>query len=87
MKYGIAFLSSVKKDMRRIPAIAVEKIQHVLRSLQEDPFPVGIQPIHGYEHMYRIRVSQYRIVYEVATTVRIITVVRIGHRKDVYRRL
>ncbi len=87
MKYTIAFLSSVKKDMRRIPVIAVEKIQHALRSLQEDPFPMGVQPIHGYEHTYRIRVGQYRIVYEVAMSVRIITVVRIGHRKDVYRRL
>ncbi len=85
MQYTIHFLQSVKKDLRRIPSVLQERIQTVLLRLAENPFPEGIKKIQGYEHIYRLRVGNYRIVYEVKTTIRIITIMRIAHRKDIYR--
>lgn len=87
MSYGIIFKTSVKKDIRRIPGTILQSIQTCIAALATEPFPPGVVPIEGYKHYYRIRIGQYRIVYEVRVTVRIITIIRIGHRKDVYRNL
>jgi mRNA interferase RelE/StbE len=85
--YEIVLKRSVAKDFRRIPQVILQSIQQRIAGLAHDPFPPGAEPISGYEHFYRIRIGNYRVVYEVATTVRIITIIRIGHRKDVYKSL
>lgn len=86
-RYEIVVKKSVLKDIRRIPRSILQSIQDRIATLADDPFPHGAEPIEGCNHHYRIRIGQYRIVYNVATTIRIITIVRIGHRKDVYRML
>ena len=83
--YDIVLKRSVLKDIRRIPRIVVRELQDCIAALAIDPFPHGVEPIAGYEHHFRIRVGNYRIIYEVAKTVRIITIIRIGHRKEGYR--
>lgn len=85
--YGLVFKRSVVKDIRRIPGSILQSIHDRIAALANDPFPSGAEPIEGYKHYYRIRIGQYRVIYEVAATVRIITIIRIGHRKDVYRML
>lgn len=85
MKYQIVFRQSVKKDIRRIPGVVLARLQEALRGLQENPFPHDCKKLRGAESVYRIRVGNYRIVYEVTSTIRIITVIRIGHRKNVYQ--
>ncbi len=85
--FSIVLKHSVQKDIRRIPASILGSIQTKIATLAENPFPAGAEPIQGYDHHYRIRIGNYRIIYEVAATIRIITVIRIGHRKDVYRQL
>ncbi len=85
--YAILLKRSVLKDIRRIPRSILQGIQERIASLADDPFPPGAQPIEGYDHYYRIRIGHYRVIYEVAAVVRIITVIRIGHRKDIYRKL
>ena len=85
--FAIALKRSVLKDLRRIPQSIVRAIQDRIAALSENPFPSGVESIEGYAHHYRIRMGNYRIVYEVAATVRIITIVRIGHRKDVYKKM
>lgn len=87
MIYTVTFRSSVAKDMRHMPQNMIERIKAVLRSLAENPFPEGHIKIKEYEHIYRVRIGNYRIVYEVQTKLRIIAVVYVRHRKDVYRDL
>lgn len=84
MIYALVFKSSVRKDMRRIPNAAVLRIQQALRALQTDPMPQGSISLHADGRFYRIRVGSYRIIYEVAHEIRIVTITRIGHRKNVY---
>lgn len=85
--YAIVLKRSALKEIRRIPAGILRSIEDRIFALATDPFPSGVERIEGYEHCYRIRIGNYRVVYEVAGTVRIITIIRIGHRKDVYRNL
>ena len=86
-KYSIVLKKSVLKDIRKIPAVILRRIQERIALLAEDPFPNGVESIQGYAHHYRIRIGNYRVVYEVATEIRIITVIRIGHRQNVYQEL
>ena len=65
-----------KKDRRRI----VRAIQ----SLAEDPRPAGCRKLSG-KDKYRIRSGAYRIVYAVRDAVLVVTIVRVGHRRDVYQ--
>jgi mRNA interferase RelE/StbE len=85
--FSIRLSKSIAKDIRRIPTAVLTLIDKRIASLKADPVPVTAKKIHGYENYYRLRVGNYRIVYEVTSTVRIITIIRFGHRKDVYRNL
>ncbi len=85
--HEILLRRSVLKDIRRIPGSILQRIQEKIAALADDPVPQGAEPIHGYEHHYRIRVGNYRVLYEVASAIRIIAIIRIGHRKEVYRKL
>lgn len=85
--YEVVLKRSALKDLRRIPKSIARSIEDRFEALAQNPFPPGMEPIGGYDNYYRIRLGNYRIVYEVSTIVRIVTVVRIGHRKDVYRSL
>jgi len=66
-----------KKDRQRIVA--------GIRSLAEDPRPPGCEKLVGADDRYRIRVGRYRVIYSVGDGELVVVVVRVGHRKDVYR--
>ncbi len=66
-----------KKDRQRIVA--------GIRSLADDPRPPGSEKLAGEDDRYRIRVGRYRVVYSVGDGALLVVVVRVGHRKDVYR--
>ena len=85
--YTIVFKRSVLKDIKRIPGVILKNIQKRIDLLPGNPFPSGAEPVEGYKHYYRIRVGDYRVVYEVAAQIGIITIIKIGHRRDVYRKL
>jgi mRNA interferase RelE/StbE len=66
-----------KKDRQRIVA--------GIRTLARDPRPVGSEKLAGERDRYRLRVGRYRIIYSIGDAELLILVVRVGHRKDVYR--
>ena len=66
-----------KKDRQRIVA--------GIRLLADDPRPPGCEKLAGKDDRYRIRVGRYRVIYSVADGELLVIVVRVGHRKDVYR--
>lgn len=83
--YKLVFKKSVAKDLRPIPKKDVARILERMEALQENPRPVGSEKLSGLER-YRIRQGVYRIIYEVNDEVVVITVVKVAHRKHVYRR-
>jgi mRNA interferase RelE/StbE len=82
--YEIYFKESVEKDFRIIPKKNLQKILSRIEALAKDPKPPGHEKLTGQER-YRIRQGQYRIIYSVHDKELTVWVVKVGHRKDVYR--
>lgn len=82
--YELRFKASAAKDFRGIPKTDVRKILAKAQTLRADPRPPGSQKLSGGER-YRIRQGHYRILYSIDGAAVIVEVVKIGHRKDVYR--
>lgn len=82
--YRLFFKSSVQKDLSAIPKKDLKRVLSRIRSLAEDPRPPGCEKLTGHER-YRLRQGRYRIVYSIQDDELIVWVVKIGHRKDVYR--
>jgi mRNA interferase RelE/StbE len=85
MAFRIEWKKSTRKDLRKLPANAADKIVEAVENLAENPFPHGVEKLSGSEHAYRIRLGDYRIVYEVVTESKLVEIQRVRHRKDVYR--
>jgi mRNA interferase RelE/StbE len=83
-EYEICFKASVEKDFRSIPKKELRKIIHRIEALSKDPKPPGHEKLTGQER-YRIRQGLYRIICSVQNNELTIWVVKVGHRKDVYR--
>ena len=82
--YELVFRKSVAKDLRQFPKVDVKRILQRMRSLADEPRPPGCEKLSGQER-YRIRQGVYRIVYEIDDNVLIVLVVKVGHRRAVYR--
>jgi len=83
-KYKLIFKKSVLKDLRSIPKKDVVRISRCLDNLMDNPRPPGSEKLSGQER-YRIRQGFYRIIYEIKEDVLMVVVVKVGHRKEVYR--
>jgi mRNA interferase RelE/StbE len=82
--YELLLRPSVEKDLKKIPAADLRKILARIETLRENPRPVGCAKLSGEEY-YRVRQGDYRIVYEIEDNRLIVIVVKVGHRRDIYR--
>ena len=82
--YELVFARSVAKDLRAFPKADVKRILQRIRPLADDPRPPGCEKLSGQER-YRIRQGVYRIVYSIDDAILTVLVVKVGHRRDVYR--
>jgi mRNA interferase RelE/StbE len=85
MAFRIEWKKSTRKDLRKLPSATVDKIIEAVEDLAENPFLHGVEKLSGSEHAYRIRLGDYRIVYEVVAESKLVEIQRVRHRKDVYR--
>ena len=83
-EYKIYFKRSAVKDLDAIPQKDLQRIINRIDLLKENPRPPGREKLSGQER-YRVRQGNYRIVYSIQDDVLTIWVVKIGHRRDVYR--
>jgi mRNA interferase RelE/StbE len=83
-RYRLVFRRSVAKDLRGLPGKDVAKILKRFRALADDPRGPGCEKLSGQER-YRVRVRIYRIVYEIKDDLLTVVVVKVGHRRHVYR--
>ncbi len=82
--YKIYFKKSVEKDLIGIPKNDLKKILDRIELLAENPRPPGCEKLAG-QQRYRLRQGRYRILYSIQDDELTIWVVRVGHRKDIYR--
>jgi mRNA interferase RelE/StbE len=83
--YTIHFKPLALRQLEKLPRDAQKRLAPKIEALGEDPFPIGSKKLAGFEDVWRIRVGDYRAVYQVHRGVLLILVLTVGHRKDVYR--
>ena len=83
-KYEIVFKRSVAKDLRKIPSKDLSRILKVIEQLADNPRPAGFEKLSSQER-YRIRQGDYRVLYEIKESRLILIIVKVGHRRDIYR--
>jgi Cytotoxic translational repressor of toxin-antitoxin stability system len=86
-KYKVLIKPSAIKELEAIPLKKDRRrIALKIKSLGDDPRPVGGQKLSGHDR-FRLRQGQYRILYEICDDILLVNVVKVGHRKDIYRDL
>jgi len=83
-RYELVFKKSVTKDLRDIPKKDIARILKCFDSIAEHPRGSGCEKLSGQDR-YRVRQGSYRIIYEIQDQVLVVTVVKVGHRREVYR--
>ena len=85
MRYELIIKPSAEKALDRLPRVTRGRLLAALQELRDEPRPSGAIKLTGEEQTYRIRVGDYRIVYDIHDDTLVVLVLRVGHRKDVYR--
>ena len=85
-KYRIEVSATAEKQIRRLAQKDQIEIIRRIQELETNPRPRQSRKLGGYDDVYRIRVGNYRILYTVEGTRLIVIVLKIGHRRDVYRK-
>ena len=87
MKYVIKFRPAVEKDIRHLPQKELIRIKRKIESLAENLPDRSTTKMKGNNNFHKVRVGDYRIVYEIHDDVLVMLVVKIGNRKDIHKKL
>lgn len=85
MNYQIEFTKKAAKEFLNLPEQEKKRLQKAINLLIIDPNPRGSIKLSGEDNLYRIRVGNYRVVYTIFEEKVLILIVKIGHRREVYR--
>jgi mRNA interferase RelE/StbE len=83
--YKVLLTRHAERDLRRLPAEVFQRIVRQLKNLSQVPRPHGCRKLTDVGNDYRIRVGEYRVLYEIDDGTRQVKILRAGHRRDVYR--
>lgn len=83
--YQVRIKENAMKQILKLPNDVVGRIDTKIQLLSENPRPHGCKKLKGFHDLYRIRVSDYRIIYSIADDVLVIEVLQVNNRKDAYR--
>ena len=86
-RYTVEIARQAVKSIARLPRTEQQRVRAAIDLLADQPRPPGCVALTGEESTYRVRVGDHRILYEVIDDRLMIQVVRVGHRRDAYRRL
>jgi len=83
--YSVEFTSAAARQVRKLPPEHRIRVQARIRELCADPRPAGATKPVGEMTAWRVRIGDYRVIYDVFDEVLVVTVVAVGHRREVYR--
>ena len=83
--YRVVLERAAEKDLARLSSEIHVRVIAAIQALTTNPRPPGCRKLAGSKHDWRIRVGDYRVVYEIADAIRIVRVNRVRHRREVYR--
>ena len=85
MAYTLQFKPAALRQLEKLPRDVQRRVVAKIETLRDDPFAAGCKKLSGVPDAWRVRVGDYRIVYQVHRAVLLILVLTIGHRREVYR--
>ena len=83
--YGIEISRTAEKQLRKLPRDDQQRVVNSILALAEAPRPRGSRKLSGYDDVFRIRVGSYRVLYSISGQTLVIIILKIGHRRDIYR--
>lgn len=86
MKYRIEFTAAAARQVSKLPSAARTRVLDAIELLSDVPRPHGARKLVGEKTAWRIRIGDYRVIYDVFAAELVVTVVRTGHRREVYER-
>lgn len=84
--YEIEWKHTAEKDLRNIDRQFIAKILEAVEALSTNPFPTNYRKLKDSENFYRIRIGDYRVIYQVNSHEQLITIYHVRHRKEAYRK-
>lgn len=84
-EYSVRILPSARKELASLPGSVLSRVSQAIRGLASEPRPRASRKLVGTDSDYRVRVGDYRIVYEVADSSASVIVYRIRHRREAYK--
>ena len=84
-RYRIEVSATAERQIRKLNREDRVRILRSIQNLAGEPYPPGSRKLRGYEDVYRIRIETFRVLYSVEKGRLLIIVLKVGHRKDIYR--
>ena len=84
-RFEIHISGMAERQLKKLPSEGRDRVVRAVRALADDPVPRGSRRLTGYDDVFRIRVGPCRVLYSVAASTLTILVLKIGHRRDIYR--
>ncbi|MBF2058334.1 MAG: type II toxin-antitoxin system RelE/ParE family toxin [Cyanobacterium sp. T60_A2020_053] len=86
IEYQIKFKSSTVKEFKNLPSSMQKRIGDILEKMKQNPRTSGVLKLKGDSQLYRVRVGDYRIIFNIDDEQKLVKVTRIRHRQDVYKK-
>lgn len=85
-KYQVKFKRTAEKQLSKLPRQIQKKLRsYIDEKLTKDPRPAGVRKLVGKDNLYRIRVGNYRIIYQINDDTLVVRITKLGDRRDVYK--
>lgn len=84
-EYRIEVSATAERQLRKLQPVERNRLVKVIQSLAATPRPRGCRKLRGYDDVYRVREGAFRIIYSIGGNRLLVLILKIGHRKDVYR--
>jgi len=84
--YSIRWKQSASKELKRLDRMMIPRVLAVVEALAAEPQPSGCKKLQGAEHLWRIRIGEYRLIYSIDGAILCIESIKVGHRQSVYKK-
>ncbi len=84
--YEVYVEKAAENDLKRLPTSTFDRIAYQIKTLAENPRPSGCRKLTGSKNDWRVRIGDYRVLYENDEKARAVRIMRVRHRREVYRR-
>ena len=83
--YRLELKPAARRSLRKLPQDMQKRVARKLETLARNPRPAGAEKLKGLPDLYRLRVGDYRVLYQIQETILLVLVVQLGHRRKIYK--